>query len=82
MRARFAMGKKSKQANESVARREMAIEAEFFARRLGLTKAEALKTMKDASSVRPLAAEEARKKSRSAFSNGDDGRADSRADFC
>ena len=48
------VGKKAKQRIESVADREMAIEVSYFARKFGLTKEEALKTLKEASVVKLL----------------------------
>ncbi len=48
------VGKKAKQRIESLEDREMAIEAAYFARKFGLTKEEALKTLKDARVVKPL----------------------------
>ena len=48
------VGKKAKQKIEPQADREMAIEAAYFARKFGLTKEEALKTLKEASVVKPL----------------------------
>ncbi|RUU85577.1 hypothetical protein EOB59_31615 [Mesorhizobium sp. M7A.F.Ca.MR.176.00.0.0] len=42
------MGKKAKQNTESRADRERAIEANYFARKCGLTKDEALKIIKNA----------------------------------
>jgi hypothetical protein len=49
------MGKKKIQSRESALDREKAIEAEFFARKCGLTRDEVLKIIKDARFVRPLA---------------------------
>jgi uncharacterized protein YPO0396 len=49
------VGKKAKQSSESLAHREMAIEAAHFARKFGLTKDEALKMLKDARNLKPLA---------------------------
>ena len=49
-----AMGKKAKQRIEPLSDREMAIEAAYFARKFGLTKEEALKTLKEARVVQPL----------------------------
>ena len=48
------VGKKAKQKVEPQADREMAIEAAYFARKFGLTKEEALKTLKEASVVKLL----------------------------
>lgn len=42
------MGKKAKQHRRSQADRERAIEANYFARKCGLTKKEALKILKEA----------------------------------
>ena len=50
----LVVGKKAKQRIESLADREMAIEAAYFARKFGLTKEEALKTLKEASVVKLL----------------------------
>ncbi|OWK20645.1 hypothetical protein AJ88_27715 [Mesorhizobium amorphae CCBAU 01583] len=47
------VGKKAKRRIESLADREMAIEAAYFARKFGLTKEEALKTLKEARVVKP-----------------------------
>ena len=49
------VGKKAKQSSESLADREMAIEAAHFARKFGLTKEEALKMLKDARNLQSLA---------------------------
>jgi hypothetical protein len=48
------VGKKAKQSSESLADRELAIEASYFARKFGLTKEEALKILKEAHVVKPL----------------------------
>ena len=48
------VGKKAKQKAEPQADREMAIEAAYFARKFGLTKEEALKTLQEASVVKLL----------------------------
>jgi hypothetical protein len=48
------VGKKAKQKTEPQADREMAIEAAYFARKFGLTKEEALKTLQEASVVKLL----------------------------
>jgi len=48
------MGKKTKQRSESMADRERAIEAAYFARKFGLTKEEALKILKDARTLKPF----------------------------
>ena len=48
------VGKKAKQKIEPQADREMAIEAAYFARKFGLTKEEALKTLQEASVVKLL----------------------------
>ena len=50
----LVVGKKAKQKIEPQADREMAIEAAYFARKFGLTKEEALKTLKEAHVVKPL----------------------------
>ncbi|MER9658168.1 hypothetical protein NKJ26_33070 [Mesorhizobium sp. M0152] len=42
------MGKKAKRHRQSLADRERAIEANYFARKCGLTKEEALKILKEA----------------------------------
>ena len=46
------MGKKTKQSNESSLDRERATEADYYARKCGLTKEEALKIIKDAGPVK------------------------------
>lgn len=48
----LVVGKKAKQKIEPQADREMAIEAAYFARKFGLTKEEALKTLKEAGVVK------------------------------
>jgi len=50
----LVVGKKAKQKIEPQADREMAIEAAYFARKFGLTKEEALKTIKEAGVVKLL----------------------------
>ena len=50
----LVVGKKAKQKTEPQADREMAIEAAYFARKFGLTKEEALKTLQEASVVKLL----------------------------
>ncbi len=50
----LVVGKKAKQKTEPQADREMAIEAAYFARKFGLTKEEALKTLKEAGGVKLL----------------------------
>ena len=50
----LVVGKKAKQKIEPQANREMAIEAAYFARKFGLTKEEALKTLQEASVVKLL----------------------------
>lgn len=50
----LVVGKKAKQKTEPQADREMAIEAAYFARKFGLTKEEALKTLKEAGVVNLL----------------------------
>ena len=50
----LVVGKKAKQKIEPQADREMAIEAAYFARKFGLTKEEALKTIKEAGAVKLL----------------------------
>ena len=50
----LVVGKKAKQKIEPQADREMAIEAAYFARKFGLTKEEALKTLKEAGVVNLL----------------------------
>ncbi len=48
------VGKKAKQRTETFADRERAIEADYFARRCGLTRDEALKIIKDARPDKPI----------------------------
>lgn len=50
----LVVSKKAKQKTEPQADREMAIEAAYFARKFGLTKEEALKTLQEASVVKLL----------------------------
>ncbi|UVK49455.1 hypothetical protein BPNPMPFG_008434 (plasmid) [Mesorhizobium sp. AR07] len=49
------MGKKAKQKSESPIDRERATEAEYYARKCGLTKEEAARILKDARTLKPLA---------------------------
>jgi uncharacterized protein YPO0396 len=49
------MGKKTKPSSEELANRERVIEADYFARKCGITREEALKMLKDARTLKPLA---------------------------